>query len=92
MKICTKCYWNFQGRCANVHYGVNCDETPVNDSCESFRTIPRFLQNYDKRRILNPKDYTEEMELSDQGYKRCYHCNEIIDNKLEICDSCGAVL
>lgn len=92
MKICARCNWNFNGVCAEAHYGVNCDETPVSTECEMFRNIPGFLHNADKPRVLNPKDYTEEMAMSDQGYKRCPHCKKVINEDLKICDECGAVL
>lgn len=54
--------------------------------------MPNFLSQ--KPRVLNPKYYTHEMELEDQGYKEiiCKKCNRkvIIDRDfLEIlCDKC----
>lgn len=86
MKVCVKCFYNFNGICSLVYYGEICEHIPVESSCGGYRPIPKVLG--DKGRVLNPVDYTEEMEMADQGVKKCPVCNEIIDLDEPFC-SCG---
>jgi len=90
MNNCAKCFDNFNGICANVFYGKICEE--IKEECDSYSAIPSFLSQ--KPRVLNPKYYTREMELEDQGCKEviCGCCKEAfiveLGSKKTYCDKC----